>query len=176
MAKKELQNIAVKTVTNGYILTVGTIDYMAFSQEQLINIFFAHVAIGKKEFLDQEMSESLIEAAATWKEKDDALEAVATWMSVAKKAQKKEQAATQGIVNANAKVEKLEDRIIELTKENAELRAEIAKHKRLGTMFVGGGHPDIKPEPVEKTDYRIRKVDLMDEPKKQGHKKKTSKK
>ena len=176
MAKKELQNIAIKTVANGYILTVGTVDYMAFSQEQLINIFFAHVAIGKKNFLDHETAEALIEAAATWKEKGDAIEAVATWMSVAKKAQKKEQAATQGIVNANAKVEQLEDRIILLKKENAELCAEIAKHKRLGTMFVGGGHPDIKPEPVEKPDYRIRKVDLMDEPKKQGHKKKTSKK
>ena len=176
MAKKELQNIAIKTVANGYILTVGTVDYMAFSQEQLINIFFAHVAIGKKNFLDHETAEALIEAAATWKEKGDAIEAVATWMSVAKKAQKKEQAATQGIVNANAKVEQLEDRIILLKKENAELCAEIAKHKRLGTMFVGGGHPDIKPEPVEKPDYRIRKVDMMDEPKKQGHKKKTSKK
>ena len=176
MAKKELQNIAIKTVANGYILTVGTVDYMAFSQEQLINIFFAHVAIGKKNFLEHETAEALIEAAATWKEKGDAIEAVATWMSVAKKAQKKEQAATQGIVNANAKVEQLEDRITELKKENAELCAEIAKHKRLGTMFVGGGHPDIKPEPVEKPDYRIRKVDMMDEPKKQGHKKKTSKK
>ena len=176
MAKKEFQNIAVKTVTNGYILTVGSIDYMAFSQEQLINIFFAHVAIGKKNFLDQEMAEALIEAAATWKEKGDAIEAVATWMSVAKKAQKKEQAATQGIVNANAKVEQLEDRIDELKKENADLRAQIAKHKQLGTMLVGGGHPDIKTEPVEKPDYRIRKIDLTDKPKNQGHKKKTSKK
>lgn len=169
MAKKELPNISVKTVTNGYILTVGHIDYMAFSQEQLINIFFAHVAIGKKEFLDQEMAESLIEAAATWKEKGDALEAVATWMSVAKKAQKKEQAATDGIVNANAKVEKLEDIIDELKKENNDLRAQIAKHKQLGTMLVGGGHPAIKP------DYKIRKNDLTDE-KKRGRKKKTSKK
>ena len=42
MAKKDLQNIAVRTVSNGYILTVGTVEYMAFSQEQLINIFFAH--------------------------------------------------------------------------------------------------------------------------------------
>ena len=167
MAKKELQNIAIKTVANGYILTVGTVDYMAFSQEQLINIFFAHVAIGKKTFLDHETAEALIEAAATWKEKGDAIEAVATWMSVAKKAQKKEQAATQGIVNANAKVEQLEDRIIELKKENADLRAQIAKHKQLGTMLVGG------PEPVEKPDYRIRKIDLTDKPKKRVRKKQT---
>lgn len=173
MAKKNLQNIAVRTVSNGYILTVGTIDYMAFSIEQLVNCFFAHVTIGKKNFLDHETAEALIEAAATWKEKGDAIEAVATWMSVAKKAQKNEQAATQGIVNANAKVEQLEERIIELKKENAELCAEIAKHKRLGTMFVGGGHPDIKHEPVEKPDYRIRKVDLMDEPKKRVRKKQT---
>ena len=173
MAKKDFQNIAVRTVSNGYILTVGTVDYMAFSQEQLINIFFAHVAIGKKNFLDHETAEALIEAAATWKEKGDAIEAVATWMSVAKKAQKKEQAATQGIVNANAKVEKLEDRIDELKKENAELRAEIAKHKQLGTMLVGVGHPAIKTEPVEKPDYRIRKIDLTDQPKKRVRKKQT---
>lgn len=173
MAKKELQNIAIKTVANGYILTVGTVDYMAFSQEQLINIFFAHVAIGKKNFLDHETAEALIEAAATWKEKGDSIEAVATWMSVAKKAQKKEQAATQGIVNANAKVEQLEDRIDELKKENAELRAEIAKHKQLGTMLVGVGHPAIKTEPVEKFDYKIRKIDMTDKPKKRVRKKQT---
>ena len=176
MAKKDLQNIAVRTVSNGYILTVGTIDYMAFSIEQLVNCFFAHVAVGKKAYLDFETAEALVEAAATWKDQGEAYEAVAKWMSLARKAEKREQAATQGIVNANAKVEQLEDRIIELKKENAELCSEIAKHKRLGTMFVGGGHPDIKPEPVEKPDYRIRKVDMMDEPKKQGHKKKTSKK
>lgn len=173
MAKKDLKNIAVRTVSNGYILTVGTIDYMAFSIEQLVNCFFAHVAIGKKIFLDHETAEALVEAAATWKEKGGAIEAVATWMSVAKKAQKKEQAATQGIVNANAKVEKLEDRIIELKKENAELRAEIAKYKGLGTMLVGGGHPDINPEPVEKPDYRIRKIDMTDKPKKRVRKKQT---
>ena len=73
MAKKDLKNIAVRTVSNGYILTVGTIDYMAFSIEQLVNCFFAHVAIGKKNFLDHETAEALIEAAATWKEKGDAI-------------------------------------------------------------------------------------------------------
>lgn len=173
MAKKELQNIAVKTVTNGYILTVGTVDYMAFSQEQLINIFFAHVAIGKKTFLDQETAEALVEAAATWKDQGEAYEAIAKWMSLARKAEKREQAAARGQANANARADELEDKCIELTKENAELRAEIAKHKCLGTMLVGGGNPDIKPEPVEKPDYRIRKIDLTDKPKKRVRKKQT---
>ena len=172
MAKKKLQNIFVKTVPNGYVLMVYNKEYMAFNEEQLINIFFAHVAIGKKEFLDQDMAAAIIEAAATWKEKGDALEAVATWMTTARKAMKKEQAATRGMVNANLRAEQLEDQIADLKKENDDLRAELAKLKSLSKMLVGGGHKDIIiEEPKSKPDYKIRRVDFDDKPvKRRGRK------
>ena len=163
MAKKDFQNIAVRTVSNGYILTVGTIDYMAFSIEQLVSIFFAHVAIGKKKFLDHETSEALIEAAATWKEKGDAIEAVATWMSLARKAEKREQAAARGQANANARADELEDKCIELKKEVSDLRAQLAKHKQFGTMLVGC---KVVDDPGEKFDYKLRKSDVAPKKKK----------
>ena len=165
MAKKDFQNIAVRTVSNGYILTVGTVDYMAFSQEQLINIFFAHVAIGKKNFIDHETAEALIEAAATWKEKGDAIEAVATWMSLARKAEKREQAAARGQANANARADDLEDKCIELKKEVADLRAQLAKHKQFGTMLVGC---QVVDDPGDKFDYKLRKSDVTPPKKKKG--------
>ena len=165
MAKKDLQNIAVRTVSNGYILTVGTIDYMAFSIEQLVNCFFAHVAVGKKEYLDSETAEALVEAAATWHDKGDAYEAVAKWMSLARKAEKREQAAARGQANANARADELEDKIIELKKEAAELRAQLAKHKQFGTMLVGC---QVVDDPGDKFDYKLRKSDVSPKKKKKS--------
>lgn len=163
MAKKDLKNIAVRTVSNGYILTVGTIDYMAFSIEQLVNCFFAHVAVGKKEYLDQETAEALVEAAATWKDQGEAYEAVAKWMSLARKAEKREQAAARGQANANARADELEDKCIELKKEVSDLRAQLAKHKQFGTMLVGGTVIDA---PGDKFDYKLRKSDVAPKKKK----------
>lgn len=165
MAKKDLQNIAVRTVPNGYILTVDTIDYMAFSIEQLINCFFAHVAVGKKAYLDSETAEALVEAAATWKDQGEAYEAVAKWMSLARKAEKREQAAARGQANANARAEELEDKIIELKKEAADLRAQLAKHKHFGTMLVGR---KVVDDPGDKFDYKLRKSDVAPQKKKKG--------
>jgi hypothetical protein len=165
MAKKDLQNIAVRTVSNGYILTVGTIDYMAFSIEQLVNCFFAHVAVGKKAYLDSETAEALVEAAATWKDQGEAYEAVAKWMSLARKAEKREQAAARGQANANARADELEDKCIELKKEAADLRAQLAKHKQFGTMLVGC---KVVDDPGDKFDYKLRKSDVVPPKKKKG--------
>ena len=163
MSKKRLRAINIKTVPNGYILIVEGTEYMAFSEEQLINCFFAYVAVGKKEYLDHETSEALIEAAATWKEKGDAIEAVATWMSLARKAEKREQAAARGQANANARADDLEDKCIELKKEVADLRAQLAKHKQFGTMLVGC---KVVDDPGDKFDYKLRKSDVAPKKKK----------
>ena len=165
MAKKDLQNIQVKTVSNGYILTVDTIDYMAFSIEQLINIFIVHVGIGKKKYLDHETAEAIIEALATYPDKQEAIEAVAKWMSVARKAEKREQAAARGQANANARADELEDKCIELKKEVADLRAQLAKHKQFGTMLVSG---PVIDDPGDKFDYKLRKSDVAPPKKKKG--------
>ena len=167
MSKKRLRDINVKTVTNGYVLIVEGTEYMAFSEEQLINCFFAHVAVGKKEYLDHETAESLVEAAATWKDQGEAYEAVAKWMSLARKAEKREQAAARGQANANARADKLEDKIIELKKEVADLRAQLAKHKQFGTMLVGC---QVVDAPRDKFDYQLRKSDVV-QPKKKKKKK-----
>lgn len=166
MSEKKLTNILVKTVPNGYVMVVGGNEYMAFSEEQLVNIFFAHVAVGEKKYLDQDMTAALIEAAATWSDKGEAITAVATWMTTARKAVKKEAAATRGMVNANERAEKMEDEIADLKKENNELRAEIVKLRRIGTALVGGGHPDVIEEATKKkVDYKIRKIDFEDDTK-----------
>ena len=174
MAKKKL-HIEVREVSNGYVLIVGEKEYMAFNVEQLINIFFTHVAVGKTEYLDQDMSAAILTAAATWKTVGDALEANAVWISAARKAEKHEQAAIRAQANANERAEKAEREARRYYEENVQLRLDVdmleKKLKGIGTKLVGGSHPDV----IQKPDYKIRKVDFDEKPvKRRGRKPKTT--
>ena len=170
MAKKKLTNISVKPVSNGYVLIVDDKEYMAFNVEQLINIFFTHVAVGKTEYLDQDMSAALLTAAATWSTVGDALEANATWISAARKAEKREQAAIRGQANANERAEKAEREAKRYYEEVVQLRLENDRYaKRLmgiGTKLVGGSD-NITSKP----DYSIRKSDVEEKPKRKRKRK-----
>ena len=165
MSKKNLPNIFVRKVPNGYVLIVDSKEYMAFNVDQLINIFFTHVAVGKTEYLDQEMSAALLTAAASYETIGDALEAVATWMAAARKAEKHEQAAIRAQANANERAERAEREREKLHDENLDLRMKVSilekKLMGIGKQLVG----DTKP----KSDYNIRKRDFDDKPKKSKH-------
>ena len=170
--KKELPDISVRKVPNGYILRVGQKEYLAFDPDQLTDQFFTHVAIGITGYLNRDMAAALLEAAATYKTVGEALEAVATWIAAARKAEKHELAAMKGQANANQRAEKAETERDRLLVENSELRLKVTTLERkltdIGTKLVGC--PSVK-ESKPKSDYRIRKRDI--EPKK---KRKRSKK
>ena len=170
--KKELPDIDVRKVPNGYILRVGQKEYLAFDPDQLTDQFFTHVAIGITGYMNRDMAAALLEAAATYKTVGEALEAVATWIAAARKAEKHEQAALRAQANANERAEKAERERDRLLNENAELTMKLRMLERkltdIGTKLVGG--PSVK-ESKPKSDYTIRKRDI--EPKK---KRKRSKK
>lgn len=76
MAKKHtLKNVAVRTLPNGYELTIGSREYMYFSEESLAAGIFDHLLLGNNKDSDSNLSENLIEAAATWQTIGEAIKA-----------------------------------------------------------------------------------------------------
>lgn len=126
MAKKNLINIHVETLPNGYSLTVDGQRYMYFNVDELIAAFFIHIAVGKTDYLDREMVNAILLAAASWKTVGEALEANAKLIAAAREAQSEVKAALRGQTAANERAEKAEKDYNRLCNENIEL-----KHKLL---------------------------------------------
>lgn len=63
---KRLTQVAVKTLPNGYALTVGDREYMAFNESELAGEIFLHVALGEKQNADREYAANIVEAVANW--------------------------------------------------------------------------------------------------------------
>ena len=82
MAKKEtLKKVIVRTLPNGYELTIGGHEYMYFNEETLAAGIFDHLLLGNNKDSDSNLSANLIEAAATWQTIGDAIKANALLMS-----------------------------------------------------------------------------------------------
>lgn len=64
--KKTLKKVTVRTLPNGYELTIGGREYMYFSEETLAAGIFDHLLLGNNKESDINMSANLMEAAATW--------------------------------------------------------------------------------------------------------------
>ena len=79
--KKTLKNVIVRTLPNGYELTIGGQEYMYFNEETLAAGIFDHLLLGNNKDSDSNLSANLIEAAATWQTIGDAVKANALLMS-----------------------------------------------------------------------------------------------
>lgn len=121
MSKDRLK-IEVRTVQNGYTMTVGEKEYMYFTPEQLVAGVFTHIAIGELKYMDSEMVEQLMQAAATWNTVGDALKANAVLMANARSATAQCNIAER----ARAKAEERQD---DAVREARQLRAEITHLK-----------------------------------------------
>ena len=88
MSKKNYPFIKVKTLPNGYALTVGKHEYLALSPESLVDIFFTHVAIGDLEYINRDMAAGLLQAAATWQTVGEALSANAQLIAEVRRAER----------------------------------------------------------------------------------------
>jgi hypothetical protein len=73
--KKTIKNVTVRTLPNGYALTIGGHEYMYFSEETLTAGIFDHLLLGNKKDSDINLSANLIEAAATWQTIGEAVKA-----------------------------------------------------------------------------------------------------
>lgn len=67
--KKKIRKIEVKTVNNGYVLSIegARQEYMYFSPDQLVEGIFAHVATDHTDQLTRNQISNIMDAAREWK-------------------------------------------------------------------------------------------------------------
>lgn len=62
--RQKIKTIRVDTLPNGYVLTVGKKQYMAFNQKELVEMIFVHVGLAIDDYLDKGMVRDLMTACA----------------------------------------------------------------------------------------------------------------
>ena len=67
---KEKVNIEITTVPNGYTLTVDGFGYMYYDVESLIDGFVCHVGMEKKEFVEKEELQELVNVILVYRADD----------------------------------------------------------------------------------------------------------
>ena len=73
--KKTLKKVTVRTLPNGYELTIGGREYMYFNEETLAAGIFDHLLLGNNKESDINLSANLMEAAASWQTIGEAIKA-----------------------------------------------------------------------------------------------------
>ena len=81
MARRKKIHVRCDTLPNGYALTVNKHEYMAFNEKELSAAVFYHVLLGNEEYVDKNISENLMTAAATWTTVHEAIEGNAILMA-----------------------------------------------------------------------------------------------
>ena len=71
--KKELLNIKIQPLPNGYALTVNKSEYMYFNPKELLEGFIYHVGLEELDEVDNETRLDIIAASLTWKENGEAI-------------------------------------------------------------------------------------------------------
>ena len=64
---KEFRRIDVKTLPNGYALTVGEYNYMYYNENDLSEGFMYHVGLGENGYTDKESVEEFIAASIAYR-------------------------------------------------------------------------------------------------------------
>ena len=70
---KELLNIKIQTLPNGYSLNVDNKAYMYFNAKELLDGFIYHVGLEELDEVDNETRRDIIAASVTWKENGEAI-------------------------------------------------------------------------------------------------------
>lgn len=68
--EKELLNIKIQTIPNGYTLDVDNQKYMYHSLEGLIEGFMFHAGLGEKPYCNKEFIKDFLATAIAWKTGD----------------------------------------------------------------------------------------------------------
>ena len=120
--KIKKKRISVADVPNGYVLTVNKHEYMTFSPKELAAAVFYHVLLDEEEYVNKDISENLMTAAATWPTAGEAIQGNATLMAEIKDARREARVARKQ--NST-----LSDKVDLLLAENRDLREKYAKAK-----------------------------------------------
>lgn len=113
MAQKR-KKIIVRTHPNGYELLVDEKEYMTFNEETLLAAIFAHVGCGIDKFLDVELSNNLLTAAASWPTAGDAIEGNAVLMKQIADSKREERIARKQLNNEMERYDALLDKYKDL--------------------------------------------------------------
>ena len=133
MAKKKLKNIAVSTLLNGYALTVDKQEYMTFNVNELAAAIFYHVLLGREDYVNKDIIENLMTAAATWPTVQEAVEGNATLMAEIQEARREARIARKQNNSLNEKMDALNAECKELKAKyiQAKVKADLAdKYKQ----------------------------------------------
>lgn len=65
---KNLLNIKLRTIPNGYILDVEKKSYMYYNLGELLDGFIYHIGLEELDEVDNETRRNIIAASVTWKE------------------------------------------------------------------------------------------------------------
>ena len=64
---KEFRQINVKTLPNGYALTVGECSYMYYNEKDLLEGFMYHVGLSENDYADKESIEEFLSASIVYR-------------------------------------------------------------------------------------------------------------
>ena len=67
---KELRKITVKTLPNGYSLSIGTENYMYTDEKGLLEGVMFHLGLGEKSYIDKETMAEFLTASIVWRADD----------------------------------------------------------------------------------------------------------
>ena len=145
---KKHPSIAVRTVPNGYTLSVGEKEYMCFTAEQLVSEIFVRLALGDMDYMHKDMIQSLLEVAAAWPTLKDAHTANARLKAETKEAQKGERLALKAQENANERASHYKRDLEKITRENRIMASTIERLeievKRYEKIYFGDKKPQKK--------------------------------
>lgn len=102
---KSMKKITVRTHPNGYELTVERRAYMTFSVKELVAAVFHHILLDKEEYVNKDISENLMIAAATWPTVGASIEGNTKLMAEIQEARREARIARKQISNLVAKIE-----------------------------------------------------------------------
>ena len=121
MDKKELSpKIDVRTLKNGYAMTVDGKEYLFFTFDKLAAGFFYHVLMGQRDYANADFIEALMHVAGSFKDNEELMTAAANAIAESK-------GTVKQLSSANKKLSKQADEIDELKVEIRELRDKLAR-------------------------------------------------
>ena len=122
MARNKIKKVKVETLPNGYALTVGKKEYLLFNEKELAAAVFYHILLENDEYVNKNISENLMTAAATWPTVHEAIEGNATLMAEIQEAKRETRVSR---MQNNRLCEKIDALNVELK----ELKAKYIKAK-----------------------------------------------
>lgn len=136
MKKKELKNITVQTLPNGYSLTFDGMKqsngYMYFTEEKLLEGFMLHIGLHMTDQLNTETMQDFIVAAMNWNDNEKNVKEIGRMTAQLKTAGNMRVALAKRLIAERERFVKLVEAISKLANE---FKGDKKKQERLYTII-----------------------------------------